>query len=192
MSEFPPFEINSSDAPGETANRQAEVAGMEVKFSAQKLEGRQRHILAQIDIPCAMEQVWQVLTDYERLADFIPNLAKSQQLAHPEGGIRLEQVGAQCFLNVQFCARVVLDMVERFPQEIHFSMVEGDFRCFEGAWRLEPIQTDTGSGTRLHYDLKLTPPRIMPTGLIEKHFRRDLTQNLKAICDRTLSLAING
>lgn len=165
---------------------------MNVSFSTEKLEGRQRRILATIDIPCPSEQVWQVLTDYERLADFIPNLAQSKRLLHPEGGIRLEQVGAQCFLNVKFCARVVLDMVERFPQEIGFSMVEGDFRQFEGTWRLEPLQAKGFVGTRLNYDLRVTPPRVMPTGLIEKHFRRDLTQNLRAICDRSLTLNPNG
>lgn len=160
-----------------------ETAG-EVEISTEKLVGRQRRILAEIQIPCSLEQVWQVLTDYDQLADFIPNLTKSQLIPHPEGGIRLEQIGSQCFLNFKFCARVVLDMVERFPQELGFSMVEGDFRQFEGVWRLEPLDSEGTPVTRLCYDLTVLPPRAMPVGLIERHICKNLCDNLQAICDR--------
>ncbi|HEY9736485.1 MAG TPA: SRPBCC family protein [Trichocoleus sp.] len=158
----------------------------DVEILTQKLEGRQRRITAAIHIPFGLDQVWQVLTDYDHLADFIPNLTRSQRLPHPTGGIRLEQIGAQCFLNIRFCARVVLDMVERFPQELGFSMVEGDFRQFEGAWRLEPVSLEEGQGTRLVYDLLVLPPRAMPAGLIERHIRHNLYENLAAIRARTL------
>ncbi|HEY9880221.1 MAG TPA: SRPBCC family protein [Leptolyngbyaceae cyanobacterium] len=169
-------------AVGETAD----VGLGDVEISTQKLEGRQRRIMAAIHIPFGLEQVWQVLTDYEHLSDFIPNLTQSQRIPHPTGGIRLEQIGAQCFLNIKFCARVVLDMVECFPKELHFSMVEGDFRQFEGTWRLEAL--GEGQGTRLTYDLKVLPPRVMPVGLIEQHIRHNLSDNLTAIRDRTAHL----
>lgn len=156
-----------------------------VVIQTEKLDGQQRRILAFTDIPFTAEQVWQVLTDYDNLANFIPNLSCSQRLSHPEGGIRLEQIGSQCFLNIKFCARVVLDMVEAFPRELRFSMVEGDFRQFEGRWTLEPVMTAPDQQVRLGYDLVIRPPRAMPVTLIERHIRHDLTRNLKAISDRT-------
>jgi ribosome-associated toxin RatA of RatAB toxin-antitoxin module len=158
-----------------------------VAIHTEQLEGRKRRIVASTEIPFALEQVWQVLTDYDHLADFIPNLTESQRIQHPEGGIRLVQVGTQCFLNVKFCARVVLDMLEMFPRELSFSMVEGDFRQFEGKWLLEPL-TSENAGTHLSYDLMVLPPRAMPAGLIERHICRDLSQNLKAIGDRATFL----
>jgi ribosome-associated toxin RatA of RatAB toxin-antitoxin module len=161
------------------------LPGTGVTIQTKKLEGQQRRILAFTDIPFTAEQVWQILTDYDNLANFIPNLSLSQRLNHPEGGIRLEQIGAQCFLNIKFCARVVLDMVEAFPKELRFSMVEGDFRQFEGRWTLEPVEDAQGDVIRLGYDLTIRPPRAMPVGLIERHIRHDLTRNLKAISDRT-------
>lgn len=160
----------------------------DVEISTEKLDGRRRRILAAIHIPFELAQVWQVLTDYEHLAEFIPNLVRSQRLEHPDGGIRLEQVGSQCFLNIKFCARVVLDMVECFPKELCFSMVEGDFRQFEGVWRLEPIVASAGSATRLVYELLVLPPRAMPAGLIERHICHNLAENLLAIRDRTTQL----
>jgi ribosome-associated toxin RatA of RatAB toxin-antitoxin module len=166
----------------------APVALGNVEVHTEKLEGRQRRLLASIDLPFQLDQVWQVLTDYDNLASFIPNLSQSQRLHHPQGGIRLEQIGAQCFLNVKFCARVVLDMVEVFPQELRFSMVEGDFRQFEGQWQLVPVVTQGILGTRLTYNVLIQPPRAMPAGLIERHIRHDLSQNLKAIGQQTARL----
>jgi ribosome-associated toxin RatA of RatAB toxin-antitoxin module len=157
----------------------------DIVITTEKLAGRHRRIIATTQIPFHLEQVWQVLTDYDHLADFIPNLTESQRVPHPEGGIRLVQVGSQCFLNVKFCARVVLDMLEVFPKELKFSMVEGDFRQFEGRWLLEPLAQGQHPGTQLCYELLVSPPRAMPAGLIERHIRRDLSQNLKAIHART-------
>lgn len=159
-----------------------------VTIQTEKLEGQQRRIVALTDIPFTVEQVWQILTDYDNLSSFIPNLSCSQRLSHPKGGIRLEQIGSQCFLNIKFCARVVLDMVEAFPKELRFAMVEGDFRQFEGRWTLEPLMEAQGDMTRLGYELVIRPPRAMPVTLIERHIRHDLSRNLKAISDRTAVL----
>lgn len=195
-SEYPSFQSSAFDGVSSNdAIDDVELVGYStelidgdhtIHIATEKLDGRKRRILASIQIPCPLEQVWQVITDYDKLAEFIPNLTRSQQVSHPSGGIRLEQVGTQCFLNVKFCARVVLDMVEQFPNELKFSMVEGDFRLFEGVWRLEPL---AGQGTQLIYDLVLLPPRAMPAALIERHICRDLTQNLQALCDRAIALA---
>lgn len=163
-----------------------------VSIQTEKLAGRQRRIQAFTDLPFSPEQLWQVLTDYDNLASFIPNLTHSRRLRHPEGGIRLEQVGSQCFLQVKVCARVVLDMVEAFPQEIRFAMVEGDFRTFEGKWTLVPLADPSSLYTRLGYDLLLRPPRALPAGLIERHIRHDLTRNLQAIGGRAQFLFGEG
>lgn len=136
-------------------------------------------------IPQPIENVWQVITDYEKLADFIPSLTTSKLIPNSEGCTRLEQVGAQCFLKVKFCARVVLDMSENFPYEVGFLMREGDFKRFEGAWRLEL----TDQGTRLSYDLLVKPPAAMPASLIERHLRNNLITNLLAIHRRTIEVA---
>lgn len=178
-------------AAGASAGARAEnrASGTaDVTVHTEKIAGQQRRILAFTDIPATADQVWQVLTDYDNLASFIPNLACSKRLSHPEGGIRLEQMGSQCFLNIKFCARVVLDMVEAFPRELRFSMVEGDFRQFEGRWTLEPVAEAQDNIVRLGYDLMIRPPRAMPVALIERHICNDLSRNLRAISDRTALL----
>jgi ribosome-associated toxin RatA of RatAB toxin-antitoxin module len=161
------------------------IAAANVKISTEKRPARERRILASVVIPAPVEKVWQVITDYERLADFVPNLTSSKLLPHPAGKIRLEQIGAQCFLRFKFCARVVLEMSEQFPHKVGFAMTEGDFNQFEGAWQLSA----TAEGTHLSYDLSVKPPRAMPAALIEHHLRHNIAINLLAVRQRALELA---
>ncbi|HEY9643936.1 MAG TPA: SRPBCC family protein [Coleofasciculaceae cyanobacterium] len=176
---------NNLDATVETLEL-PESAWQEVEVQTDHAEGRQRQISAKIRLPYSIEQIWQILTDYDRLADFIPNLAKSRQIEHPQGGIRIEQVGTQSLLKLKFCARVVLDMVEQFPHQIDFCMVEGDFKQFSGSWMLQPVVE--GMGTELCYTISVLPPRTMPVGMIEKRLKTSLVINLSAIRQRADAL----
>lgn len=173
------------DATGDALETEA-IANLalsnQVEVKTEKAEGRQRLIVARIQIPHSAEQIWQILTDYDHLADFIPNLAQSRQLAHPHGGIRVEQIGSQSFLRLKFCARVVLDMVEHFPSRLDFRMVEGDFKSFTGSWTLHPSSDRTS--TELCYRLMVLPPMTMPVGLIERRLKGGMVLNLSAIRQR--------
>jgi ribosome-associated toxin RatA of RatAB toxin-antitoxin module len=159
----------------------------DVSIQVEKIAERQRQITAKIHIPQPVEQIWQVLTDYEALSEFIPNLAKSKRLEHPHGGIRLEQIGSQRLLKFNFCARVVLDLEEYFPKEINFSMVEGDFKGFSGSWCLESLGEDVG--TILCYTIQVWPKLTMPVTIIERRLSQDLRLNLLAIYQRVEQLA---
>ncbi|MBD2614892.1 MAG: cyclase [Nostoc sp. GBBB01] len=161
----------------------------QVEVQIEKLAQRQRQISAKIQIPQPVEQIWKVLTDYEALADFIPNLAKSRLIEHPDGGIRLEQIGSQRLLNFNFCARVVLDLEEYFPKEINFRMVEGDFKGFSGTWCLEPYSLGEQIGTNLCYTIQVWPKLTMPVSIIENRLSKDLRFNLLAIYQRVEELA---
>ncbi len=166
----------------ETDRLAALQAGVEV--STDRAEGRRRQISARIHIPHPQAKIWEILTDYDHLADFIPNLAKSQRLPQPNDLIRIEQVGSEAFLKFKFRARVVLDMMEHYPNRIDFKMVEGDFKEFAGSWILE----STPDGTDLRYTVTILPPLAMPVGLIERRLRSGLVMNLSAIRDRANQL----
>ncbi|RCJ24507.1 cyclase [Nostoc sp. ATCC 43529] len=182
---------SSTDDTNLEADLSADALALLAKVEVQidKLAQRQRQISAKVQIPQPVEQIWKVLTDYEALADFIPNLAKSRLIEHPDGGIRLEQVGSQRFLNFNFCARVVLDLEEYFPKEINFRMVEGDFKGFSGSWCLEPYSLGEHIGTNVCYTIQVWPKLTMPVSIIENRLSKDLRLNLMAIYQRVEELA---
>jgi len=160
-----------------------------VQVQIEKIADRQRQITAQIQIPHLVEQVWQVLTNYEALADFIPNLSQSRRLNCPNGGIRVEQIGSQRFLRFNFSARVVLDLEESFPKTINFRMIEGDFKDFSGSWNLEPCFLDHQAATNLCYTVKIWPKAMMPVSIIERRLSQDLQMNLLAVRQRVQHMA---
>jgi len=182
---------SSTDDTNLEADLSADALALLAKVEVQidKVAQRQRQISAKVQIPQPVEQIWKVLTDYEALADFIPNLAKSRLIEHPDGGIRLEQVGSQRFLNFNFCARVVLDLEEYFPKEINFRMVEGDFKGFSGSWCLEPYSLGEHIGTNVCYTIQVWPKLTMPVSIIENRLSKDLRLNLMAIYQRVEELA---
>ena len=159
----------------------------DIAVTMENIGDRHRLLTAQILIPTAVERVWQTLTDYEQLADFIPNLSESRRISHPAGGIRLEQIGSQSLLKFRFCARVVLDMVEHFPHQLQFEMVEGDFKTFKGTWDLQPAPEHQNT-TQLTYQLTVCPSRIIPVRAIEQRLGNNLCENLSAIRQRSLAV----
>lgn len=66
------------------------------------------------------KDVWLTLTDYDRLAQYVPNLTQSKVKPSDEGQIRLWQEGAQKIVGFDFRASVEMFMDEHFG--------EGSFR----------------------------------------------------------------
>ncbi|KAK6128372.1 hypothetical protein DH2020_037884 [Rehmannia glutinosa] len=144
-----------------------------VKCEVEVISWRERRIKAEISVNADVESVWNALTDYERLADFIPNLVRSGRIPCPHPGrIWLEQRGLQRALYWHIEARVVLDLQEVLKsendRELHFSMVDGDFKKFEGKWSVKsrkgPKQSaDRGEGN--FTDLEILNSGNLPVNL---------------------------
>ena len=83
--------------------------------------GNARRIFTGIDIVTTsddvLELVWKTLTDYDNLADAVPNLVKNEVLSRTDSprGARLKQLGAAKLApGVTFTATTTLDVVEYF------------------------------------------------------------------------------
>ncbi|MCJ2542585.1 SRPBCC family protein [Thermostichus vulcanus] len=157
----------------------------DIQIEVVDLGERRRQLRGSVPIPVERERIWQVLTDYDHLAEFIPNLVESRVIGHENGRKLVRQVGSQKLLFAQFSATVVLAIEEIFPQQVRFQKTQGDFLLFEGFWDLSPCPADQ---TLLTYHLEVKPPRRMPIGMVERRIRQDLAVNLQAIRERSLSL----
>lgn len=145
----------------------------------ERLPGGTRRLAVRLRLDLDPEWVWAVLTDYDGLSRFIPNLQSSRQLWRRGAVVGLEQVGAQSFMGLRFKARVQLELTEDRPQRrLQFVMIKGDFRRFEGAWQ---IDGDPQHGASLLYELTVQGCAGMPIGLIEQRLRDDLAANLRAV-----------
>ena len=159
-----------------------------IEQTMEKLSGGTRRLAAQLTTSASFESLWDVLTDYDRLNLYIPNLLSSRKIYENKNNVHLKQVGAQDFLGMKFSAEVTIDLFEEKELGLlKFSLIKGDFRRFEGSWKIQTIKKT--SKTSLIYDLTVQGCQWMPIGMIEKRLKKDLSENLIAV-DRQAKYSI--
>lgn len=164
-----------------------QLSNMNIKID--KLEGQRRHIFAKIEMPYSLEQVWQVITNYESFTEFIPNMTESRRLEHPTGGIRLEQIRTKSLVGMKVSARSVVDIEERFPHEVYYQLIEGDLKEFSGYWRLETqSSSQCQAGVELIYDFSVLPKPIIPAPVFSYFLKNDIPAILLAVRQRVKNL----
>lgn len=91
---------------------------------------------ATLDAP--LELIWQTLTDYDRLAEFIPGMRRSRLIERQGAVAVVEQSGDAGFLFLRFPLDVTLASIERPPHVLEVKLLKGDLKRLEGAYRIEP------------------------------------------------------
>ena len=160
-----------------------------IEQTMEKLSGGTRRLAAQLTTSANFDTLWNVLTDYDHLSIYIPNLLSSKKIFQNNNNVHLKQVGSQDFLGMKFSAEVTIDLFEE--KEIgllRFSLIKGDFRKFEGSWKIQKIKNT--SRNSLIYDLTVQGCQWMPIGMIEKRLKKDLSANLIAV-DKQAKKLIN-
>ena len=166
--------------PQESGNQDQFKDYKTIEQTMEKLSDGARRLAAQLTTPASFDSLWKVLTDSDRLNLFIPNLLTSEILYESNNNVHLKQIGSQDFLGLKFSAEVILDLYEEKDiGQINFKLIKGDFRRFEGSWKIKKIlNSDKNS---LIYDLTVKGCQWMPIGMIEKRLKRDLSENLIAV-----------
>jgi len=139
-----------------------------------------------VDAPA--DQLWAVLTDYDRLSERVPNLVESAVLNPGDVAAgrkpRVYQKGAQKIWGFEFGADVTLEMTERVAAaDIHAL----EFRCvdsfffsqFDGAWTLEDGGAD--DRTLVRYAVDVTPQGPVPVAALEWRIQEDVPVNVLAV-----------
>ena len=151
-----------------------------IEQTMEKLSDGARRLAAQLTTTSSFDSLWSVLTDYDRLDLFIPNLLSSKKIYSNKNNFHLKQIGSQDFLGLKFSAEVILDLYEEKDLGlIKFKLIRGDFRRFEGSWKIKSINQSNKNS--LIYDLTVKGCQWMPIGMIEKRLKRDLSENLIAV-----------
>jgi len=163
----------------------------EVNLQATR-QGDSFQVEAASEFEAEVTLAWEVLTDYERLAEFIPGMRSSRIVSRSKRNVVVDQSGEARLLFISFPMQVRLE-IQEFPYErIVSRAIAGNFKELHGTYTLE------ARGRRLHlrYTGTLTPdfriPPLIGTFLIrntvEKRFgamvdeieRRQLLRQLPA------------
>ena len=91
---------------------------------------------AMLDAP--LDLIWKTLTDYDHFAEFIPGMRRSRLLEWRGAVAVVEQLGDAGFLFLTFPIEVTLASTERPPYALEVSMLKGNLKRLDGAYRIEP------------------------------------------------------
>lgn len=124
---------------------------------------------------------WRILTDYDRLADYVPDLKSARVLARDGDKVIVEQVGAARFLFFSRDIRLVVLVHEQPPNKIDVSLIEGDMKVYRCSWELVPLES---GGTRVLYRAAIEPAFYVPQAIGTNLVRQDIARMMKAVLKR--------
>jgi ribosome-associated toxin RatA of RatAB toxin-antitoxin module len=140
--------------------REVSLTLTEERQGAYRLEGG-----FYVEVSC--QTVWEVLTDYDRIDEFVSSMKASAVKEVKEGRILLEQVAFGRVLIFSKEIHVLLEVHEEPMSRIAFEdVLHKDFKFYAGSWALEEIS----DGCRVRYQLQATPDFSAPNFIVKEIF----------------------
>lgn len=103
--------------------------------------------------------IWETLTDYDRLAQFIPGMHASRVVEQRGATAVVEQSGEARFLFVSFPIEVTVATTARPPHAIDVQVLKGNLKRLDGGYRIEPLP---GGRTELRWSGLIEPAASLP------------------------------
>lgn len=150
---------------------------LKVQQGAGSGEGKAYQVTSSAMVDAPPAAVWRLLTDYDHLADYLPNLKSVRVVSRDGDTVILDQVGTARFLFFSQSIRLRVLVQERAPDQIDISLIEGDMKVFRASWKLSPLAG--AAGTRLDYQANIVPkfdvPGVVGTSVVKKDIARMMT-----------------
>jgi uncharacterized protein YndB with AHSA1/START domain len=139
----------------------------EVRIVRNPNDAKEFTVYCDIFIDHPVDKVFDLLTDYDHLAEYIPDMTKSYRLAPTENGVtKVFQQGVERVLGIKFKVGMNLLMEETrqgSSRVLNFALTESPVmdRTF-GSTTLTPI--DNGRRTHFKYEITIRPKGYLPVG----------------------------
>ena len=122
---------------------------------------------------------WEVLSDYDDLARFIPDIRSSRVLRRDADGPVVEQKGEFGFLFFRQAIEVIMAVREEPPRRIVARAISGNMKDMEGRYELLPSL----KGVRLAYYGRFVPDFFVPPLIGMPIVRRSLERRFRAMAE---------
>jgi ribosome-associated toxin RatA of RatAB toxin-antitoxin module len=114
------------------------------------------------DVPASPDEIWAVLTDYDRMAEFLPNLDYSKKLEGNEDTFQVAQRGKVFFGPFAISFAYIQEVALTPYKEIRFHLISGTFKQLDGVVQLFEV----GGSTRVIYHGVSIPTFPLPNAII--------------------------
>lgn len=167
-----------------SVEKEKQIKG-EIIVTLSNLENMVIGVTGEIYIGSQPEKVWTVLTDYDNLKNFIPNIIESGLLKDKGDEKIIVQTGRTEIFLFKKTSHIKLKVKEEYSKHIYFEQIGGDFKVYKGEWILEYYQE--AQGTFLTFKSEVKPDFFAPLFITRYVQKRDLPIILEAIKRRVES-----
>jgi ribosome-associated toxin RatA of RatAB toxin-antitoxin module len=134
---------------------------------------------ASAELESSIENAWQVLTDYGRFAEFVPDLQVSRVISRDHNAVVVEQKGEARLLFFSYPIDVRLAITEKPREQVVSRAVAGNFREMQSTYALEARQ----GWVFLRYSGRLEPDFYVPPLIGTYLLRANVESMFRALVD---------
>jgi carbon monoxide dehydrogenase subunit G len=155
-----------------------------VNYSDVHVERSGDHFTVDLSLyaPVPPALAWAVLTDFERMSVFVPNLVSSDVIERSENLLKVRQKGVSRFGIFAMDFESVQETRLSPQSEIRAHGISGNFRRMDSVMQLQA----EGSGTRLTYHADVQPDFWFPPFIGPAMARRDMAEQFTAMLQEML------
>jgi hypothetical protein len=143
--------------------------------------GEVLHVAAAAEVEGTVARAWQVLTDYGRYAEIVPDLQSSRVISRDGNRVVVEQKGEARLLFFSFPLDIRLAITEYPTEWIVSRGVAGNFREMQGTYRLAGRE----GRVSLRYTGRMVPgfdvPPLIGTLVLKQNVERTFRALVEAI-----------
>ena len=144
-----------------------------------RLQGATIDIHASALLNADAATAWRVLTDYDRYAEFIPDLQVSRVVARDGAKITVEQSGDAALWLFRLPVHVTFEVNELPPDRLRSRTVAGSVRVLASSYVLVP----DASGLRLDYAGQIVPGFELVGHIERMMLERNAARHFQALAD---------
>ncbi|WUR13466.1 SRPBCC family protein [[Empedobacter] haloabium] len=133
-------------------------------------------------VQAPLPTVWRILTGYDRMEEFVPDLVSCRVLSRNGNEVIIEQFGTARFLFMSRSIHLIVRATEQPMSSIDIDLISGDMKHYESRWELVPVP-ETG-GTRVIYTGRMMPNFYVPGILGTNIIRGDIERMMGAVLAR--------
>lgn len=133
--------------------------------------GEAYRVSVRLSVTSDRQTAWNVLTDYDNLARFVPGMRSSRIISAPGQPKLLEQKGESGLGFVKVSTTTVSRLQEIPMQSIRFESVSGNLKSMRGEWSLEGHDHATAISYRAEVVPGFALPPLIGPALMSQNIR---------------------
>jgi len=120
---------------------------------------------------------WDVLTDFDNLQKWVPNVTESKAVKRDENQVIVEQKGVARYGALRFPYTSQRKIELKQPTNIKTMQIKGSMKRVESTLLIEP----EGKGTRIVYHLEIVPSFVAAGGMSKEFVEHEVREQFTAI-----------